>query len=56
MAALNIIPVYLITALLCIMSYWHAISKYGWKKKGLIFNLILGFVFAVLAVKMPMFL
>lgn len=52
---LNIIPVYIATALLCVMSYWHASSEYGWRKIGLVYNLILGFAFAVLAVMKPMF-
>ena len=56
MNTLNIIHTYIITALLCLMSYWHGNSEYGWRKAGLIMNLILGFVFAVLAIKLPIFL
>ena len=56
MNPLNIIPTYIITVLLCLMSYWHGRSEYGWGKAGLFMNLILGFVFAVLAIKMPIFL
>ena len=56
MNSLNIIPTYIITVLLCIMSYWHGSSEYGWRKAGLILNLILGLVFSVLVIKMPMFL
>ena len=41
MNSLNIIPTYIITVLLCIMSYWHGSSEYGWRKAGLILNLIL---------------
>ncbi len=56
MNSLNIIPTYIITVLLCIMSYWHGSSEYGWRKAGLILNLILGLVFSVLVIKMPIFL
>ena len=56
MNPLNIIPTYIITVLLCLMSYWHGNSEYGWRKAGLVINIILGFAFAVLAIKLPIFL
>lgn len=51
----NIIPVYLTTCLLCIMSYWHGHSEAGWGRIGLLYNIILGFVFAVFVIKLPIF-
>nr|DAE85474.1 MAG TPA: hypothetical protein [Bacteriophage sp.] len=56
MNTLNIIPVWIINTLFCIMSYWHGKSEYGWGIVGLLMNIMLGFVFAFLAVKMPIFL
>ena len=56
MNELNIVPIWIVTTLFCIMSYWHGRSEYGWKIVGLLINIMLGFVFAYLAVKMPIFL
>ncbi len=56
MNSLNIIPTFIVTCLLCIMSYWHGSSEYGWRLGGLVYTLVLGFVFAVFVVKLPIFL
>ena len=56
MNELNIVPIWIVTILLCIMSYWHGRSEYGWRIVGLLINIMLGFAFAYLAVKMPIFL
>ena len=56
MNTLNIIPVWIINTLFCIMSYWHGKSEYGCGIVVLLMNIMLGFVFAFLAVKMPIFL
>lgn len=55
MNPLNIIHAYIIIVLLSVMSYWHGHSKDGWKLKGLIYNLILGLIFAVLVITKPVF-
>ena len=43
----NIIPIFIIATLLNLMSYWHGHSENGWGRAGLIYNIILGFAFAV---------
>lgn len=53
MNELNIVPIWIVTVLFCIMSYWHGRSEYGWRIAGLLMNIMLGFVFAFLVVKMP---
>lgn len=55
MNELNIVPIWIVTTLFCIMSYWHGRSEYGWRIVGLLTNIMFGFVFAYLVVKMPIF-
>lgn len=49
MNELNIVPIWIVTTLFCIMSYWHGRSEYGWRIVGLLTNIMFGFVFAYLA-------
>ena len=42
MNELNIVPIWIVTTLFCIMSYWHGRSEYGWRIVGLLTNIMLG--------------
>lgn len=56
MNELNIVPAWIIITVFCIMSYWHGRSEYGWRATGLIMNIMLGLVYAILVITRPMFL
>lgn len=55
MNELNIVPIWIVNAIFCIMSYWHGRSEYGWRIAGLLMNIMLGFVFAFLVATKPVF-
>lgn len=60
MNELNIIPIWFVTVLFCLSSYVYGRLVEFYDSKlvgalGLIWNIILGFVFALLAVKSPVF-
>lgn len=56
MNILNIVPIWIMNTIFCVISYWHGRSEHGWRIAGLLMNIMLGFAFSFLAVTKPIFL
>lgn len=55
MNILNAIPISVMLTVCSCVSYWHGNSKYGGRKIGLAYTIILGIVAMILAVAKPIF-